>query len=175
MGPVTTAAGLEKFLAGCAEGEREGAEAIVPAGRFQAEHKGHYAQPALHRVNKIVNTSKYQREELFGPDLAIYAIDDLDHGIAMANAVDYGLTAGVFTRDAATFERCAARIEAGVINWNAPTVGSSSRLPFGGLKRSGNHRPAGVFSSLYCAYPIAITRGEASLDRKVVAPGVKWT
>src|SRR6185312_13355874 len=84
MGAVTTAAGLEKFLAGCAEGEREGAEAIVPAGRFQAEHTGHYAQPALHRVNKIVNTSKYQREELFGPDLAIYAIDDLDQGIAMA-------------------------------------------------------------------------------------------
>jgi succinylglutamic semialdehyde dehydrogenase len=174
MGPVTTAAGLEKFLAGCAAGEREGAEAVVPTGRLESEHRGHYAKPALHRVTKIVPSSKYQREELFGPDLAIYAIDDVDQGIALANAVDYGLSAAVFTRDAATFDVCAQRIEAGVINWNAPTVGSSSRLPFGGLKRSGNHRPAGLFSALYCAFPIAITRGEQTLDRKTVAPGVRW-
>lgn len=174
MGPVTTAAGLEKFLAGCEIGEREGAEAIVAAGRLELEHRGHYARPGLHRVREVLPNSRYQREELFGPDLGIYAIDDLDHGIALANAVDYGLTAAVFTRDAAAFEEAANRIEAGVINWNAPTVGSSSRLPFGGLKKSGNHRPAGLFSTLYCAFPIAITRGEATLDRKTVAPGITW-
>jgi succinylglutamic semialdehyde dehydrogenase len=174
MGPVTTAAGLEKFLVGCESGEREGAEAIVPTGRLELPQRGHYARPALHRVRTPKADSKYQREELFGPDLAIYAIRDLDEGIALANAVDYGLSAAVFTRDAAAFEVCARRIEAGVINWNAPTVGSSSRLPFGGLKKSGNHRPAGLFSTLYCAYAIAITKGEAALDRKTIAPGVKW-
>ena len=61
-----------------------------------------------------------------------------------------------------------------MINWNAPTVGSSSRLPFGGLKGSGNHRPAGLFSTLYCAYPVAITRGEATLDQPNLAPGILW-
>lgn len=175
MGPVTTAAGLEKFLAGCAEGEREGAEVVVAPGRHEATHRGHYARPGLHRVKALKPDSRYQREELFGPDLAIYAVDDVEQGIAALNAVDYGLTAAIFTADAARFELCARRVEAGVINWNAPTVGSSSRLPFGGLKRSGNHRPAGLFSTLYCAYPIAITRGEAALDRKTIAPGVKFT
>ena len=47
----------------------------------------------------------------------------------------------------------------GALSWNAPTVGASSRLPFGGVKNSGNHRPAGAFSTLYCAYPMAVTRG----------------
>jgi succinylglutamic semialdehyde dehydrogenase len=174
MGPVTTAAGLEKFLAGCAAGEREGAEVVVAPGRHPARHRGHYASPGLHRVRALKADSRYQREELFGPDLAIHSIDDVEQGIAALNAVDYGLTAAIFTADAARFELCAQRVEAGVINWNAPTVGSSSRLPFGGTKRSGNHRPAGVFSTLYCAYPIAITRGELALDRKTLAPGVKF-
>jgi len=175
MGPLTTAAGLDKFLAGCAEGEREGAEVVVAPGRLEVGLRGHYAKPGLHRVTRRLPDSRYQREELFGPDLAIYPIRDLDDGVALANATDYGLAASVFTRDAAAFEVCARRIEAGIINWNAPTVGSSSRLPFGGLKGSGNHRPAGVFSSLYCAFPVATTRGEPALDRKTLAPGVNWS
>jgi succinylglutamic semialdehyde dehydrogenase len=174
MGPLSTEAGLRKFLGGCAKAKEEGAEVLIEPGTLELDKRGHYARPGLHRVTRVMANSAYQREELFGPDLAIYSIDDLDHGIALANSVDYGLTAAVFTKDPARFEVAARRIEAGVINWNAPTVGSSSRLPFGGLKRSGNHRPAGLFSTLYCAYPIAITKGESALDRRTVAPGVVW-
>jgi succinylglutamic semialdehyde dehydrogenase len=61
-----------------------------------------------------------------------------------------------------------------VVNWNAPTVGARGRLPFGGLKRSGNHRPAALWSTLYCAAPVAVLRGEASLDRRKLAPGIQW-
>jgi succinylglutamic semialdehyde dehydrogenase len=61
-----------------------------------------------------------------------------------------------------------------VVNWNAPTVGASGRLPFGGLKRSGNHRPAGLYSTLYCAAPVAVLKGDARLDRARLAPGVGW-
>ena len=61
-----------------------------------------------------------------------------------------------------------------MVNWNAPTVGASGRLPFGGLKRSGNYRPAALWSPLYCAAPVAVMRGEASLDRNNLAPGVFW-
>jgi succinylglutamic semialdehyde dehydrogenase len=172
MGPLTTEAGLRKFLDGCAKAE--GAEAVIAPEALDLSPQGYYARPGLHRITQVRRDSAYQQEELFGPDLGVYPIEDLEQGIALANAVDYGLTAAVFTRDPARFEACAARIEAGVINWNAPTVGSSSRLPFGGLKRSGNHRPAGLFSTLYCAYPIAITRGEATLDKRGLAPGVVW-
>src|SRR5437588_8630494 len=53
-----------------------------------------------------------------------------------------GLAASVHTRSQEAFDRCQRALECGVVNWNAPTVGASGRLPFGGLKRSGNHRPA---------------------------------
>jgi succinylglutamic semialdehyde dehydrogenase len=175
MGPLTTLAGKQKFLDGMARAPREGAAVVVEAGALELSSvRGHYVTPGLHRIEKVLPDSLYQREELFGPDLAIYAVDSLEEAIALSNDVPYGLTAAVFTRDAAKFERCASRLEAGVINWNAPTVGSSSRLPFGGLKKSGNHRPAGVFSTLYCAYPVAITRGDATLNKASLAPGVSW-
>ena len=174
MGPVTTEAGRTKFLQGCEQAKAEGAEALIEPRALELPTPGYYVSPGLHRVTEVRADSAYQREELFGPDLAIYSVPDLEQGIAIANAVDYGLTAAVFTPDGAKFEACAARIQAGVINWNAPTVGSSSRLPFGGVKRSGNHRPAGLFSTLYCAYPVAITRGEVTLDKRTLAPGVVW-
>ena len=60
---------------------------------------------------------------------------------------------------------------AGCVNVNAGTAGASSKLPFGGLGRSGNHRPAGAFSLDYCAYPVAgmLERGSAS----TMSPGMR--
>src|SRR5437588_12438699 len=85
-----------------------------------------------------------------------------------------GLAASVHTRSEEAFDRCQRALECGVVNWNAPTVGASGRLPFGGLKRSGNHRPAALFSTLYCAAPVAVMRGEPMLDRNQLAPGIAW-
>src|SRR5207237_732300 len=85
----------------------------------------------------------YEREELFGPDLAVFDAPDEDAAVAFANATEYGLAASVHTRSREAFERCLSRIECGVVNWNAPTVGASGRLPFGGLKRSGSPLEAG--------------------------------
>src|SRR5205823_6418689 len=84
------------------------------------------------------------------------------------------LAASVHTRSEEAFDRCQRALECGVVNWNAPTVGASGRLPFGGLKRSGNHRPAALFSTLYCAAPVAVMRGEPVLDRNQLAPGIAW-
>jgi succinylglutamic semialdehyde dehydrogenase len=134
--------------------------------------RGHYVTPRLRRVARVDPGSGYQRGEIFGPDLAVYVADDLDHAVALANDTDYGLAAGVWTADEARFEACAARLRVGGLAWNTPTVGSSSRLPFGGLGRSGNHRPAGVFSSQYCAYPLALTRGEGAVDPGSLPPGL---
>ncbi|MFO0629386.1 MAG: aldehyde dehydrogenase family protein [Polyangiales bacterium] len=121
--------------------------------------RGHYVTPRVRRVTRRDPSSRYQREEHFGPDLAVYVVDDLEEAVAVANDTPYGLAAGVWTADAARFEACAQRLRVGSLMWNAPTVGASSRLPFGGVGHSGNHRPAGVFSSRYCAWPLAITRG----------------
>jgi succinylglutamic semialdehyde dehydrogenase len=91
-------------------------------------------------------------------------VETLEEAIEQANATDYGLAAAVFTRDEAKAELFAAGVRAGCVNWNCGTAGASSKLPFGGLGLSGNHRPAGAFSLDYCAYPVAcmIERGAGS-------------
>jgi len=65
------------------------------------------------------------------------------------------LVASVFSRDKMVYEKCFDSLEMGLVNWNKSTVGASSRLPFGGFKKSGNHMPTALSATLYCASPIA--------------------
>jgi succinylglutamic semialdehyde dehydrogenase len=97
-------------------------------------------------------------EEFFAPLVLVEAVDDDHAAVARANASPYGLAAGVFCRDESRFERMADELEVGICNWNRGTVGSSSKLPFGGVKASGNHRPAGLASTLYCVDAVAQIR-----------------
>jgi succinylglutamic semialdehyde dehydrogenase len=171
MGPLASETALLRFEAGLSQSRAEtvlGSHRLSPRGL-----RGCYASPSVHRVRKPEG-SPYEREELFGPDLAVYDAADEDAAVALCNATDYGLAASVHTRSREAFERCLSRIECGVVNWNAPTVGASGRLPFGGLKRSGNHRPAALYSTLYCAAPVAVLSGETALDRGRIAPGISW-
>ena len=170
MGPLASEAALEKFLAGV----RAAPETLLePRPISPGGLRGFYVTPGVHRVRERTG-SAYERDELFGPDLAVYHAASAEEAVAIANATDYGLAASVHTASRDSFERCLSGLECGVVNWNAPTVGASGRLPFGGLKRSGNHRPAALFSTLYCAAPVAILRGEGHLDRSRLAPGVGW-
>ena len=170
MGPLASPAGLEKFE----KGLPADVEALLSPRRLAPRGlQGCYVSPSVHFVQNRRN-SAYEREELFGPDLAVHPAASEEEAIAIANATDYGLAASVHSRSAEAFDRCQRALECGVVNWNAPTVGASGRLPFGGLKRSGNHRPAALFSALYCAAPVAVMRGEPALDRAKLAPGVGW-
>ncbi len=93
--------------------------------------------------------------EIFGPLLRVAIVSDLDDAIAQANATRYGLAAAIFTKDTTAAARFVSEVRAGCINVNAGTAGASSKLPFGGLGWSGNHRPAGSFALDYCATPVA--------------------
>ena len=135
--------------------------------------QGCYVSPGVHRVHTR-GATPYEREELFGPDVAVFSVATDEEAVALANETDYGLAASVHTGSPERFARCLAGLECGVVNHDAPTVGASGRLPFGGLKRSGNHRPAGLYSTLSCASPVAILRGEPGLDKQKLAPGVRW-
>ncbi len=174
-GPLSTAAGYEKFHAAQAEASRGGAEVLLPSRPVEGLPKGYYVRPSIHRVLRPDAASRYQNEEIFGPDLAVYAAEDLEEACQIANGTRYGLAAGVFTADRAKLEACASRLKTGCLTWNAPTVGSSSRLPFGGVKNSGNHRPAALFSTRYCTYPVALMQGDSALDPSELPPGVRWT
>lgn len=95
--------------------------------------------------------------ELFGPLLQVIRVPDLDSAIAEANNTRFGLAASLIGGSPEDYGRFWANIRAGIVNWNAPTTGPSSKAPFGGIGLSGNHRPAAYYSADTCAYPVAST------------------
>ncbi|MBJ15299.1 MAG: succinylglutamate-semialdehyde dehydrogenase [Legionellaceae bacterium] len=112
-------------------------------------------------------------EEIFAPCVQIYRYDTFDHAIKLANQTRYGLVAGLFSDKKAHFEDFYAHIQSGLINWNCATTGASSKLPFGGIKQSGNHRPSGYFASDYCAYPIASLESTMLKTPATLLPGLE--
>jgi acyl-CoA reductase-like NAD-dependent aldehyde dehydrogenase len=167
MGPVISAAARERHALVRHWARCESAECVVPGGPADGPRRGHWVRPSLHRVVRLDPASRYQREEHFVPDVFVHEVDSLDAAIEAIDATDYGLVASVFSADRSAFERVARETRLGLVNWNAPTVGASSKLPFGGERRSGNGRPAGSTSTLYCTYP------QANLELPAPRPG-RW-
>lgn len=163
MGPLISAAARERHALVLQWAAADGAEALVPGGPCDGPRPGHYVRPSLHRLRRPPAPSRYQSEEHFVPDAFLCEVDSVEAGLAAIEASDFGLVASVFTRSRGIYERAARTLRVGCLNWNAPTVGASSKLPFGGIKRSGNDRAAGVASTLYTTFP------QASLE--VAEPG----
>ena len=150
MGPLVSEASAQEaldFQSGLVEA---GGSILVQATRL--DRPGYFVTPGVVQVDRF---TVEQDRECFGPIAQISIVDDLEDAIVQANATRYGLAASLFSADEATFERFFAEVRSGCINWNTGTAGASSKLPFGGLGHSGNHRPAGAFSVDYCAYPVA--------------------
>jgi acyl-CoA reductase-like NAD-dependent aldehyde dehydrogenase len=76
------------------------------------------------------------RGEVFGPVVALLAIEGLDEAIAVANDSPYGLTAGIITNDLRAATRFAREVQAGIVKVNLPTTGFELHVPCGGLKGS---------------------------------------
>lgn len=102
--------------------------------------------------------------EWFGPLLQLIRVPDFDAAIAEANRTAYGLAAALISDEPSHADAFRSRVRAGIVNWNRQTTGASARLPFGGIGRSGNHRPSGFFAIDSCGYPVA------SLERDRVTP-----
>jgi succinylglutamic semialdehyde dehydrogenase len=168
MGPLISRAARERHARVLALAAAEGADALVAGGPCDGPRRGHYVRPSLHRLGAHDRTSAYQREEHFLPDAWLLAVDGVDEGLALLDATDYGLVASVFTRDREVYERAARTLRVGALNWNAATVGASSKLPFGGVKQSGNDRAAGAASTLYCTF------AQANLEHAVAPAPAGW-
>ena len=173
MGPVISATARKRHAELHRLARDEGAELLLAGGPTEGPRAGHYVRPSLHRIARVSPESRYQTQEAFVPDVALLEFDSLEEGIEALNATDYGLVASVFTRDRDRFERVYRESRVGVLNWNTGTVGASSRLPFGGLGRSGNDHPAGVLATAWCTYPVAsLELAEASVPSP--PPGFPW-
>lgn len=94
-------------------------------------------------------------EEIFAPLIQLTRYTHFEEAIHLANQTRYGLAAGLFSNNEQHYQQFFHAIRAGLINWNRPTTGAASTLPFGGVGLSGNHRPSAFFAADYCSYPIA--------------------
>lgn len=112
-------------------------------------------------------------EEWFGPILRLEWADDLEHSILLANATAYGLAASLLGGNAEDFDRFVHGVHAGVVNWNRQTTGASGGLPFGGVGKSGNHRPSAFFAADYVSYPVASLEGPGLVIPNTAAVGLQ--
>jgi aldehyde dehydrogenase (NAD+) len=111
-----------------------------------APEAGFYQAPVL--LANVAPTSKLFQEEVFGPVLVATPFRDEAHAIALANATEYGLVAGVWTRDGSRQLRAAKAIRSGQVFINNYGAGGGVELPFGGVGQSGYGREKG-FEALY--------------------------
>jgi succinylglutamic semialdehyde dehydrogenase len=169
MGPLISRPAFEKVMAYRGQATEAGGERIF---RGEMDRLAPYIAPSLVRFEKVEQSHPYQREEIFGPEAALYPVDGLDAAIAAVNDADYGLAASLMSRDRSKFEHCVGRIRTGILNWNRGTIGASGRLPFGGVGRSGNDRPAGILSAVYCSYPQAHLENEGGFDPEALPRGM---
>jgi acyl-CoA reductase-like NAD-dependent aldehyde dehydrogenase len=94
-------------------------------------------------LDGITPAMRLYRDESFGPVVGIIRVADEDEAVRVANDSDYGLSAAVFTRDAARGLRVARRIRSGICHVNGPTVHDEPQMPFGGVGASGYGRFGG--------------------------------
>jgi aldehyde dehydrogenase (NAD+) len=85
-------------------------------------------------------------EEVFGPVLAAIPFDTEEDAVALANATDFGLLAGVWTRDGGRQTRVAKQMKCGQVYVNCYGAGGGVELPFGGVKKSGHGREKGFLA-----------------------------
>ncbi|MGB6318295.1 MAG: aldehyde dehydrogenase family protein, partial [Litorimonas sp.] len=115
------------------------------------ERDGAFLRPGLMDVTGV----DVPDEEIFAPFLQVHRIDGIDAQIAAANATRFGLAAGLVSDNGATWDHVRPRLRAGIANWNKPTTGAASSMPFGGPGLSGNFRPGAYYAADYCAWPQA--------------------
>jgi succinylglutamic semialdehyde dehydrogenase len=158
MGPLISARAAASALARVQALIAHGGRELLPF-----EVRGAFVTPAMIETTGV----EAPDQEIFAPVLQVRRASDFDAAVALANATRFGLSAGLIAEDEALWRRFVQRSRAGVVNWNRPTTGAASNMPFGGLGASGNHRPSAYYAADYCAYPMASF--EAS--RPTVLPG----
>ena len=139
MGPLISSRQLGKVEGLCKVGIVEGAT-LVTGGSRVAGHAGHFMQPTVFAGVRPDMT--IAQEEFFGPVVVVIPFDTPEEAIAIANGTDYGLAAGVFTRDLRLAHWTADRVVAGQVYVNEWWAGGVE-TPFGGMKRSGYGREKG--------------------------------
>jgi succinylglutamic semialdehyde dehydrogenase len=171
MGPLIDQQSIDNYLLFVGMAKREGIEEVMRGKVLEKNFKGHYVSPSIHLAKTMDPKSHFLMSEIFGPNATFLPFKEIEEAIEIANSTEYGLASAVFTKERSIYEKCLQEIDAGILNLNRSTVGASARLPFGGVKNSGNYRPAAVSTIDACNFQLAsleITSDEPEDRAKIV-------
>jgi acyl-CoA reductase-like NAD-dependent aldehyde dehydrogenase len=169
VGPVINQAAIDKIHSYTKIGSDEGAQ-LLTGGEIATEGdlgKGFFYRPTV--FGDVDAGMRIAQEEIFGPTTALIKVRDFDEAVRVSNAIAYGLSSSIFTRDVNKAFRAMRDLVAGITYINAGTTGAEVHLPFGGTKDTGNgHREAGqaaldVFTewkSIYVDYSGKLQRAQ---------------
>jgi acyl-CoA reductase-like NAD-dependent aldehyde dehydrogenase len=144
MGPIISRRQLETIERYVDIGRDEGATIVAGGVRPPelAASGGYYFRPTV--LDRVGPDMRVAQEEIFGPVLSVIEFEDVEEAATIANRSQYGLIAGVWTRDINKALALAGRIKAGQIYINTYGAGGGVELPFGGYKKSGYGREKGL-------------------------------
>jgi acyl-CoA reductase-like NAD-dependent aldehyde dehydrogenase len=173
MGPSISETQLKKVMEYVGVGKDEGATLATGGNRLTtgAFAKGHFHQPTI--FTDVSPKMRIAREEIFGPVVSVIPCDGLDDAVAIANDVEYGLSASIYTQDINRAFAAMRDVYTGLFYVNAPTIGAEVHLPFGGTKATGNgHREAGIaaldvfseWKSIYVDFSGKLQRAQMDLE-----------
>jgi len=144
MGPLISSAHRDKVEGYIKVGLQEGAKLLCGGKRPDAPEfkNGFFVEPTI--FDDVKPTMRIAREEIFGPVLTVTTFDSEADAIRIANDTEYGLAAGLWTRNVQRAARVAQEIRAGIVwvNTYHPTF---NELPWGGYKQSGIGRELGLY------------------------------
>jgi succinylglutamic semialdehyde dehydrogenase len=169
MGPVVSSAIAARLVQAQADMVAKGGKTLLQMTQLDPN-----AGFVTAGIVDVTHAAGIPDEEWFGPLLQVIRVADFDSAVKVANATEFGLASGLLSNDEALWKRFAVQARAGIVNWNRPTTGAASSAPFGGVGKSGNHRPSAYYAADYCAYPVAsIETADLALPAKL-SPGLSF-
>lgn len=139
MGPCASENQLNTVLSYIQKGKEEGATLLYGGERPQENgtENGFYVQPTV--FENVRNDMIIAQEEIFGPVLALMKVETIEEALELANDVEFGLSASIYTKDIGSMLSFINEMEAGLVRINAETAGVELQAPFGGMKQSSSH------------------------------------
>jgi alpha-ketoglutaric semialdehyde dehydrogenase len=133
VGPIVNERQLQDVLAAVERGRSEGGSIV--AGGTRLDDDAYLMAPTV--FEGVADDAYLSCEEVFGPVTSLYRFSSLDEALERANAVEFGLSASIFTSDLGVAQRFVQEAEAGILHVNSQTAGADVHVPFGGIKGSG--------------------------------------